>query len=317
MTTFLNNAKGVARMGLALFPTDNRCGVPDMLTVPLPPAADADDAASDAANVSKADEISSMIQMKGNPLGGTPTNLSLRFVATTPGLNQNDFRQDFVLLLTDGVPNCNDQNVNNCCADDTKCAAPNPCACTTQSCITAFCALGCNDRQGVVAAAQDLRKQNIKTIVIGFGIGDTLSTDQIGAPDVLNAIAEAGGFPRSCKNDAACGPGDHCTIAPGDTLGVCNQKYYRATNGAELQKALSDIVDGIGNGDACIRTLEAQPENANYLAVIVDGVNQPTGAETWVYKDAQVVFQGAMCDRLKAATQNAQIKVEIRIVKVI
>ncbi len=318
MAAFLPSAGTIARMGLGLFPIDKVCGVPTDLSVPLPPPSGADDKASDDANVAQVAAINSAIQA-AMPNGGTPTNLSLRFVGRSEGLLQNDNRQDFVLLLTDGVPNCNDMNVNNCCADDRNCAAPNPCACTTAtgSCVSGLCALGCLDRQGVVEAVQELRSKSIKTIVIGFGIGEVLSADQKGAPDILNAMAEAGGFPRQCANDAACGMGDKCTIAAGQMTGVCNQKYFRATNGSELNAALKAISDGINNTSICERPLETQPQSEKYLAVIVDGVNQTPGPETWAYTGGKVVFQGASCEKLKAATINAPIKVEIRIVKVL
>jgi len=237
-------------------------------------------------------------------------------VGAAEGLNNGqDSRQDFVLLLTDGVPNCNDQNPNNCCGDTNRCAAPAPCQCTTNSCMGGLCALGCLDRQGVVEAVQDLRKRDIKTIVVGFGIGDVLGSDQQGAPEILTAMAEAGGFLRQCKTDATCGTGDRCIIAAGSTEGLCEKKFFRATNGVELANALRAISDGLGTTSICERTLQAQPNNEKFLAVIVDGVNQASSAETWVFKDAKVVFQGAMCERLKAATSNAPIKVEIRIVK--
>ena len=318
MAAFLPSAGTIARMGLALFPFDKVCAVPTELSVPLPRPSGADDQASNDANVAQASVISAAITA-ATPNGGTPTNLSLRFVGRTEGLNQTDNRQDFVLLLTDGVPNCNEQNANNCCADDRNCAAPNPCACTTAtgSCVSGLCALGCLDRQGVVEAVQELRSKNIKTIVIGFGIGAELSADQKGAPDSLNSMAEAGGFARACTDNNSCGPGDRCTITAGQTTGVCNQKYYRATNGSELSAALKAISDGINNTSICERTLETQPQSEKYLAVIVDGVNQSAGPDTWSYTGGKVVFVGSSCERLKAATINAPIKVEIRIVKVL
>ncbi len=317
MATFLTDSGSVARMALTFFPKDMVCSAPNALTdvvEPFPPPAAADDAASDMASAMTAMAINSKIQSIA-PGGGTPTNNSLRFVGGSEGLNTADNRDDYVLLLTDGVPNCNDQNPNNCCGDTNACNAPAACQCTTNSCMGGLCALGCLDRQGVVEAAQDLQTRGIRTIVVGFGIGDTLGSDQQNAPEILTAVAEAGGFLRQCKDNATCGTGDRCIIAPGSMAGLCERKYFRATNGTELANALKAISEGIRGNDLCEFTLQAQPNDERYIAVIIDGTNQAAGPETWAFRDAKVIFQGAMCNRLKAATQNAQIKVEIRIVK--
>lgn len=310
MSTFLASAGASARFGLALFPTDNICGVTSSVSVPLPPEAAADDTASDSANVANAQLVNTQIQSSAtNPAGGTPTNLSLRFVGGLDEINRNDFRQDLVILLTDGVPNCNSQNVNACCATPSQCDSPNPCQCTVSSCGGSnFCALGCLDRQGVVEAVQELRGRNIQTIVVGFGIGEQLGSDQQNAPDILNAMGAAGGFQRNCMVDADCGSADRCINAS-----TCERKFFRATNGVELSAALAKISEGFGR-NICQVKLEAQPDSASFLAVILDGVNLAAGADTWAYENAQVVFKGATCDRLQAATSNAQINVEVRIV---
>ncbi len=308
MNTFLTSSGTVARMGVAFFPDTsggNLCGATASTAdgVDLPAPSGADDAASDMASQMNAIAINTKIaamQVKG----GTPTNPSLRFVGTVPGLNDNnDNRLDFVLLLTDGVPNCNPQNPNTC-------ANASACQCTTSSCTMTFCTLGCLDRSGVVDAVKELRGKNIQTIVVGFGIGTSPGPDQANAPDILNAMAEAGGFARTCPNgtDAECGSGNKC-------LGtVCEKKFYQATNASELSAALANISAIIGGTDICEVNLEAQPDNSSYLAVILDGVNQPEGNDTWKYQNGKVVFQGATCDKLKAAISAKPINVQVRIV---
>lgn len=312
MSSFLASAGSIARMGLAVFPVGalqtTQCAAPSRNTVELP--APAADDSSNTANIEKAMEIETAIRAL-KPGGGTPTNSSLRFVGSIEGLHQADHRSDFVLLLTDGVPNCNSQNPNNCCGDLSRCDDPsNACQCTTLTCGSpTFCSAGCLDRQGVVEAVLELRAKDIKTIVVGFGIGDSLGGDQQNAHEVLNAMADTGGFPRGCETDAECGRGDTCN----QSNHTCNQKFYRATNGAELSAALKAISEGIG-GKICERDLDAQPPNEKFLAVIVDGVNLASGPDTWVYQNAKVIFQGSTCDRLQAAKESAPIDVQIRIV---
>ena len=307
MGTFLTTSGTVARMGLGFFPSDAVCGPTGAIDVSLPAPTTADDSSADAANTANATSINGRIQAVA-PLGGTPTGSSLAFVGGTPGLNDiNDNRQDFVLLLTDGLPNCNSANPNNQCAG----ANPN-CRCTTSGCSGSLCALGCLDRAGAIDNVQQLRGKQIKTIVVGFG-ADTATGD---APDVLNAMAEAGGFARTCPNhtNAECGTGGQCLA--GD---VCDKKFYQAKNGAELSQALTNISNILGQGNPCEFPLEAQPSNPKVLTVIVDGVVVPacsTGTcDTWTYVGGKVIFQGAKCDQIKNATPAKPVKVEIRIVE--
>jgi hypothetical protein len=111
MNTFLTQNGTVARFGLSQYPTDGLCGN----TQPNP--------ASLVVGLSQSNDVDSELQAKANevktainslaPTGGTPTGASLRFVGNDPTLSNPD-REDFVVLLTDGLPNCNAANPNNC-----------------------------------------------------------------------------------------------------------------------------------------------------------------------------------------------------------
>jgi hypothetical protein len=106
----------------------------------------------------------------------------------------------------------------------------------------------------------ELRKKNIKTIVVGFG-ADTA----VGAgPDTLNAMAEAGGFARACpmQTDAECGSNNTCDKASK----LCVRKFYQASNAAELAKALQDIIDIVKGMDICTYTLDAVPDDRAIVA---------------------------------------------------
>jgi hypothetical protein len=297
MNAFLGSSGNIARFGLATFPTDNSCGATSSLQVDLPAPSATDDSAADAANSANANQINSKIQAIV-PSGGTPTNASLAYLGGLAQLNQDDDRPDFVLVLTDGVPNCNPTNANTC-HDQTACR------CTTAStCSGPTCVIGCLDRAGVVGQVQALRGKDIKTIVVGFGT-DTSSGD---GPDVLNAMAEAGGFARTCPNntDAECGSNNTCM------QGVCQKQFYQATNAAELSAALASIGGNLIPGDACAYPLASAPSDPSLLAVIVNGVHYASGPDTWSYSAQRIEFLGALCDKLKAAMKNNPFNVEVR-----
>lgn len=307
MQNFLSNSGNVARMGLTIYPADNVCtaaGTQQQLT-PIRPMSD-----NDSDLQAWASGINTQIQMQSVG-GGTPTGGSLNFVGTIAELNDPQ-REDFVLLLTDGLPNCNTANPNTC----TNAAA---CRCTLAgaNCGTVindadpnnFCRRGCLDLDGSVQAVKDLRTRGIRTIVVGFG------SEFGGGPgfEVLNAMAIAGGFQRTCRNgtNAECGAGGVCDT----TTNVCQTAFYSAANQAELTAALAEISAGLGADSICKYTLEATPTSADLVSVIIDGAPQQSGPDTWALMAGQIVMQGALCTKLQGSTPEKPIKVEIRIVQ--
>ncbi|MBL8922012.1 MAG: VWA domain-containing protein [Myxococcaceae bacterium] len=120
------------------------------------------------------------------PGGGTPTAASLnaarvylQSLSTTAPVH--------VLLITDGLPNC------NLSLDPATCATTTPGCLNTSTCVASSCcglgAKDCLDDQGTVAAAAALRALNIKTYVVGFDQALTSGNNKA----VLDAIASAGG----------------------------------------------------------------------------------------------------------------------------
>jgi hypothetical protein len=232
MSAFLTVNGRTARMGLTVFPADNVCtpaGQAQVLSTTAPPSD------SDVDLQSWADAINTKIQMQ-MPVGGTPTGASLQFVGSLADLNTLQ-RDDFVLLLTDGLPNCNPNNPNVC-------TMPAACRCTLNAgnCGTMvidtdpnnFCRKGCLDQEATVRAVADLRAKDIRTIVVGFGSDFAVGGDGYA---VLNAMAAAGGAPRTCPggSDAECG-GTTCL-----SNRTCAQGFYAATNATELAVALTQI----------------------------------------------------------------------------
>jgi Mg-chelatase subunit ChlD len=112
--------------------------------------------------------------------GGTPTAASLKAVLDDPKMNTPEAERDrFVMLLTDGAPNCN--------------PALNDCARTTGTCDPGWQC--CLDDVATIQQVTELANRGIKTFVIGFG---SETGDRSGyAYEVLNRAAEAGGLARS------------------------------------------------------------------------------------------------------------------------
>ncbi len=286
MGGFFTDAPDVARFGLTVFPENS--GPSQTVRVALPPGSNVDDGAVLEAN---ADEVSAAIQALV-PNGGTPTNASLAFVGGEPGLNADDGRRDFVLLLTDGVPNLNPANPNAICDCGTTCsqARQNACACTQGSCDSpGLCSAGCLDRDATVDTIAALHSQkNIDTIVIGFGadLGTGVATD------TLNAMAIAGAQP--------------CTS--------CATSFYQAGDAAELQQVLSHIINIFDR--PCEQTLDERPSDPRYISVLVNDVTLEAGPETYSYDgDRTITLEGATCAQAENSTPQNPVRVAIRAVE--
>lgn len=117
------------------------------------------------------------------PGGGTPTATSLTAVRTYLQ-GQALSTPAYVLLITDGLPNCNTALDANSCTPTTPGCGPTPAAST--------CALGskdCLDSSNTVTAAQQLFAAGVKVFVVGFDSTLTAGNNKA----VLDAIASAGG----------------------------------------------------------------------------------------------------------------------------
>ncbi len=299
MNQFLTNQGTVARFGVSTFPKDSACSATSGSEVlaPLPAASLSDDLAALQAQANQANSaIAALV-----PSGGKPIADSLRFVGALPELTDPD-RQNFVLLVTDGLPNCNANNPNTC-------ANASACQCTTSACTTAngLCTLGCLDADGTVAAVSELRAKAIKTIVIGLGADVATGV----AADTLNRMADAGGFARACPmgTDAECGTGDTCDAA----LKLCQRRYFQANDAPALTAALAQITSPVPSTgpSLCTFTLDATPSSPDKLKVLVNGQVQSgcttaTGCDTWTLDlsngVARVTFHGAMCTQLQNAS---------------
>jgi hypothetical protein len=151
--------------------------------------------------------------------------------------------------------------------------------------------------------------------ISGFvlGVGD----ETLGNGATLNAMAEAGGFPRLCPNgtNAECGTNNPCITA----TRKCTREYYQAGSSQDLGQALDTIRNLLGS-DPCVYTLNDTPSDPQLLSVIVN--HQPTqrGPDTWDYvagPPPKVVFapSGSICTALKNSTPTNPVTLEFRVLQ--
>lgn len=296
MNTFLTNNLTVARVGLAQFP-DQACvatAASDVLS-PLPPAS-----AGDAAAVLTMATQAADAAIQGlHPGGGTPTEASLQFLADTIAELSDPSREDFVLLLTDGLPNCNNSLDRLTC---TCTSSPQPpCVANTD----------CLDKTATVAQVQAMRAKGIHTIVIGLGADVVGSVPQ----DTLEAMAEAGGFVRVCPNgNQSCGANNACVLA----TGLCSQQFFQATDADTLAAALAEIGNTLDK-TACAFTLDEVPSDPALISVALNGTHYLSGPDTWTYDGTknQIVFQGPLCTELMSNTPENPITLEVRLLVIL
>jgi len=308
MSGFLSGPeRSLARWGLAAFPENaavNQCSATASWLIDLPaPAPDDKDPALNAQWDQGALDVAAAIGTIA-PGGGTPTSPSLEFVGGNPVFADAN-RGDFVLLLTDGLPNCNASNANSVCTD-TSPAQQAACACTVGGCGGSACSIGCLDQSAVQSAA-NLTTRGINTIVVGFG-ADTAGG---AAQDVLNRLARAGGVARGCATDADCGAGDTCSAS------TCGRAYYQASTAAELTAVLQHVKGFIFDPvKICTVGLPSAPVDSRLIRVLVDDLHVNPGPDTWSFVAGQqaILFSGSLCDRLLASTPGSPVGIDIQYV---
>lgn len=219
-----------ARLGFTHYPSDATCGPPTGVDVPVP------------AGVSDLDVLRTHVQALV-PRGGTPTAAALEFVGALPSLQPaTDGSPAVVLLVTDGLPNCNDANPVNACA------APNTCPCTVGTCTGAVCATGCLDADRTGQVLAELAARGIDAVVVSFG------------PDTASAAATSSfeSMARSTRRPAA-----------------------HAQSAAELEQRLADAIATFAPV-ACAFTLAEPLAAGEHLEVSVGGRVATANEWTWL-----------------------------------
>ncbi|MCU0700463.1 MAG: adventurous gliding motility lipoprotein CglB [Myxococcaceae bacterium] len=281
---FTATVSDVARLGLVLFPSNASCGGPSATAVPLPLGDDPSDLQMNA------DAVAVQVRMTTFG-GGTPTSLALRFAADLPALSADPAREHFLVLVTDGPPNCNPMNANTC-------MTPSACRCTIAggACSGANCVVGCLDRQATLDAVALARGREIQTLVVGVG-PDVVAADSL---DVFNGLAQAGGYPLSCPAGGLneCGAGNACL---GDR--TCERKFA-----ADLPTGLARVGTILRRSAACRYALQVAVADASALEVKVNGLVVPPGPDGWQLENASTVrLGGSVCTLLATPGSTAQV----------
>jgi len=231
------------------------------------------------------------------PSGGTPTAESLRrayelLVDPDTGTPLDPERKNYVVLVTDGLMNCNAGHAVPCtCASESDCGPLKYGEVGTPS-----SPIQCLDDADAIAEVTRLREAGVPTFVIG--LGDVFGGQSL-ATDVLDALAEAGGVPQ--EGGA--------------------QKFYSAADPDQLQASLEAIIKQIAapcdyelDGPVCDGRLVKVSLRIGDELVETSCAPDP-GEATWFFAggdsglDAQrIVFSPPLCKRLAEAE-----KVEISI----
>jgi hypothetical protein len=209
------------------------------------------------------------------PAGGTPTAAALNNAASSLTALGSPDSPKFVVLATDGGPNCNyflDAQPSCACS---YASAADCCTNTPGQCLYGNL---CLDDQHTLDVIDDLRGQSIDTFVIG--LAGTSAYE-----DLLNAMATAGGHPQQ-----------------GGTT-----DYYAANNQQELLDALQTIAVSL---ISCQIELATAPDNPDGVSVYIDGDEvgrDPSKTNGWDYTDGTnttIELYGPACETLQDGSEH-------------
>lgn len=204
-----------------------------------------------------------------SPGGGTPTHDALALAAQHFEHSPDPLGRRYVVLATDGAPNCNLALDPATCV----CAGP-PGTCTPSSSRTGPIT-NCLDDARTIEAIRALTARGVETFVVGL-----LGVESFAS--VLDAMAVAGGRPRAS--------------AP---------RYYSADNRAELTGALRGITTSLLD---CRFRLDAPPPDPNLVDVRLGAMSIPRDVahrNGWDWSDdshTELSFHGPTCEQVRGAS---------------
>jgi hypothetical protein len=223
--TFLASHPSEARYGLAFFPATESdgstvplsCQAPTQMAV-SPPSSD------EPLPLQRSEQaLLDAIRNVPTPSGSTPLSGTMAMVAqATPLGSSAAMAGDAVVVITDGLPNCNPNNPND------GISTPTLCRCTVASCASqSLSRIGCLDLDASAAQLTSLRQRGVRTFVMPVG-NDALTGE---GPSVFHTLAEAGGTVRECLSTASCGspytcdPITHLCSGPSLVLGELDRVF--------------------------------------------------------------------------------------------
>lgn len=263
-----------ARFGLVLYPSNATCGPPTVASPPVP--------MSDEPSVLAMMASATITQLRSASFaGGTPTGPALRFAASQPELTIDTRREHFMVLVTDGLPNCNPMN-------SATCANPQACRCTIQACSGQNCIIGCLDRQNTLDALTEASARNVRTLVVAFSSDVTGSAS---TATLFDELATAGGAPLSCtgRSGIECGANNPCL---GD--GTCTRKFS-----SEVDVGAARVGEVLRRSARCRWVLDQPVARDPRLRVQVNGLTVAPGPMSFEADADDVVrFGGPICAQL-------------------
>jgi hypothetical protein len=279
LSTSLGRVQDEMNFGLELFPYSlvapipldgcdtNCCDVPDGDAAVVVPVRPGTESVNDIANQLQAT----------SPGGGTPTAKALQGALDyfTTGDGQNLAGDKYVLLATDGGPNC---NANLTCNTDTCTTNLDGTDCGGNCCRYSDAHDQCLDDAAVLDALQALYDAGIPTFVVGLPGTAQYAT-------YLNRFADRGGVPNT----------------GGDT------DYYAVSESQGVQ-GLIDVFDTITTElvRSCNVPLEEPPSRTDLVNVAIDCsvvAPQSDDGSGWHFDDpnapTEVILVGPVCDHLQ------------------
>jgi hypothetical protein len=207
--------------------------------------------------------------------GGTPVAATLTKMA---GVLAELHGDTFVVLITDGAPNCNAElacgasgcipNIENLSYAGVDCTPSHNCCLPTDADPGAN--RSCVDDQASLQAVQSLAAAGIRTFVVGMPGSEPYV-------DLLNGMAELGGTARDGE-----------------------PKYYPVSDTEALQQSLVAIAASVAI--SCELPLDYEPPDRDFVNVYFDGAlvdYDPDAGWEWT-SDGHVAIRGEACEQLSA-----------------
>ncbi len=290
--SLLAGSGSVARHASAMYPTSLAIGTDGGCRIPTPEFVIPDAGTQLAAELSAA-AAQVLFRYADGGLPGTSSNISLGLasvneaisasVATTPTM---------VVMLTDGLPNCNEQNPLTC-ANKTTCGcdeAPSTCPAVGTPGCTTFC----TDGDAFTNAVSNISRAGVVPVML-VGVGGSVSTSLFRA--TFNGAAAVSGLVRSCTSDAQCGgAGDTCDTA----TGRCAFQYHRVTTLAGIPAVKAAYDATFDELRKCTVLLDEPAASAISFSVTLNGAPVSPGTNGWTRAQPRLIrFNGTACATLK------------------
>ncbi|MBI5514430.1 MAG: VWA domain-containing protein [Deltaproteobacteria bacterium] len=260
-------------MGLLVFPKVLR---PSPTGDPLPPSEVCDVLRTLDVEPGRSTAAAIMAQLgRALPAGATPTNTALEAAADYYRRTPDRVGARYLVLATDGGPNCNGALENATC----RCSAqPEATLCRSMSNI--YARHNCLDDARTVATVASLRAMGIETFVLGLPGTETLV-------DVLDRMAEAGGRARATS-----------------------PRYLAATSYPDLVREFQNLTSGLIE---CRFRLTMAPPDPTLVDVRLGGqslIHDTGRRDGWDWSDdthEEILFFGQTCDTLRASSGGTRL----------